>query len=492
MVPATQYLHLLPALCLLGGGLLILFLDLVIGRERVAPWAWGTALVAVLIGLGSTFLFDAGSVQILTVLTYDAFTAYIWRLILITLALIVLLGESYIRNRIQEPGLFYAIMMFFAFAALLLVGCSNTIMLLLTVDMLSIVGYILTGFLHDDKRSTEAATKYMIYGSAVSAVMAFGLSWLYGMTGTADYEQTSQALTGFWAWTAEPITRPGALIPILIFLLAGFSFKIGSAPFHQWLPDAFEGAPAPVAAALAIVPKVAGFAALVRLTMVMLPDTGELGQLWRWPLLAFLSMAAMLIGNLIGLGQTNMKRLVAYSGIAQVGYALIGVAVATEFSLSALLIYLTAYALAEVAAFAAITVISEREGMDLISDYRGLYHRAPVMAVVLLISVLSLFGMPGTGGFIAKLWLFNSTFQDARFALLIVAAFNSVVSMAYYWKIIHAVFVHADEGQDPVRVPGTTVLVFAVTVAGMLALGIYPLPVLHWAEAAVQVFFVAG
>lgn len=491
MPSAMQFLYLLPAICLLCGALLTLLLDVLLAREQAARGTWWLTLVAVALGFGAMFLLDGDvPARIFAVLAYDEFTAYAWRLILGVLFGVVLLSESYIRNRGGEPGLYYAMLSLFGFGALLLAASTNTIMLLLAVDLVSIIGYVLTGFLHYDKRSTEAAIKYLVYGSVLSAIMAYGLSWLYGLTGTTDYEMTARALLG----TSVGLATPSAvtLIPVLIFILTGFSLKIGSAPFHQWLPDAFEGAPTPVTAALAIVPKVAGFAALVRTTMVMLPDVTALGALWRWPLAAFLSMTTMFVGNLIGLWQLNIKRLMAYSGIAQVGYALIGLAVADERSLSALLFYLTAYALAEMAVFAAITVMSDRTGRDDVASYRGLYHRAPVLAVGLLIGIFSLFGVPGTGGFLAKLWLFTSALEAQRIWLLVAAAVNSVISVAYYWKVIRAAFIQSDRSLEPVPVPAASLVAVVVAVTGVLVLGLFPNPVLRWTGSAVHVFFAGG
>jgi len=495
--------YLIPSLCLLVGALVIMVLDLVVkhevvvtpaGREaREATIFWMVAVVAVVAaGLTSLVLPSpgpTGSVHILASLTYDGFTAFVWRLILLALAMVVLLGESYLRHRISQPGLYYACLLLFGLGALLLASASNTVMLLLALDFLSLLGYILTGFLHYDQRSAEAAVKYLVYGSAISAMMAYGLSWLYGLTGTTDYAVTAEMMAGRFTWTAGQVIAPRTLTPILVFLLAGFSFKIGSAPFHQWLPDAFEGAPAPVASALAIVPKVAGFAALVRVTMVVLPPGTSLGEIWRWPLVAFLAVAAMLAGNLTGLWQDNIKRLMAYSGIAQVGYALVGVATATERGLSGLLLYLTAYTFAELGVFAAITVMSDKLDLEDVQDYRGLYHRAPMLATVLLIGVLSLFGMPGTGGFMGKLWLLLGALEDGRWLLLVMMTINGVVSLSYYWKVIRTTFVHTDHRLAPVSVPAASWLVLAASAVGIIGIGIYPNLVLQWAENAVQVLF---
>lgn len=481
--------YLVPTVILLGGALLVLLLDLIIRRERIARWVWLVGLISVTAAALSSLAMDGHTpVRVMAVLTYDSFTAYMWRLILFALLLVVILSESYIRNQSREPGLYYACLLLFGLGALVLASSSNLVMLILAVDFLSLVGYVLTGFLHYDKRSTEAAIKYLIYGSAVSAVMAYGLSWLYGLTGTADYGPTAEVLASGTLWQTGVEIPPLTLVPVLIFVLAGFSFKIGSAPFHQWLPDAFEGAPAPVAAALAIVPKLAGFAALVRATMVLFPSGTTLGGMWRWPLIAFLAIGAMFVGNLTGLRQTNMKRLMAYSGIAQVGYALIGVATGSERGLSGLLLYLTAYTIAEIGAFAAITVMSDRVGLEEIEDYRGLYHRAPALSLVLLISVLSLFGMPGTGGFMGKLWLLTSALEGGRLSLLVIAALNSVLSLAYYWKVIRTTFIHSDVGLEPISVPLLSQVVLGLSIVGVVAIGVYPNLVLRWAESAIQVF----
>ena len=492
--------YLLPSVCLLAGALLILFLALAAPargvphpgarRGRSTMLFWGVALVSVVAAGASSFALQSnGAVQILSVLTYDGFTAYLWRLILVALGMVVLLGESYLRHRITEPAFYYACLLFFGLGALLLAATTNTVMLLLAVDFLSLVGYILTGFLHYDKRSTEAAIKYLVYGSAVSAVMAFGLSWLYGLTGTTDYVVTAEVLAGRFTWSGGQVIPPTSLVPILVFVLAGFSFKIGAAPFHQWLPDAFEGAPAPVASALAVVPKLAGFAALVRVTMVVLPVGTTLGELWRWPLVAFLAVMAMFVGNLTGLGQTNMKRLMAYSGIAQVGYALVGVATATDRGLSALLLYLTAYTVAELGVFATITVMSDKVGLEEVEDYRGLYHRAPLLTAALLLGVLSLFGMPGTGGFMGKLWLLMGALEDGRFTMLVIMTINGLISLAYYWKVIRTTFVHTDHRLAPVSVPAASGVVLVVSTVAIVGIGLYPNLVLQWAEAAIQVFF---
>jgi NADH-quinone oxidoreductase subunit N len=491
---APPIAYLLAPLCLLVGSVLILMADATLPkRESGSPLSWWLALLFVLVSGASSFVVGRDdATQVFAVLAYDPFTAYVWRLLLATLGLVVLISQAYISHNVKEAGFFYAALLLFGFGALVLTACTNTIMLILAVDFLSIVGYVLTGYLHDDKRSTEAALKYLIYGSAVSAVMAFGLSWLYGITGTADYELTARGLAGEWVWAASRTVEPLALIPMVTFVLAGFAFKIGSAPFHQWLPDAFEGAPTPVTASLAIIPKVAGFAALVRLTLVMLPETLTLGVWWRWPLVAFLSVMGMFLGNLIGIWQTNVKRLMAYSGIAQVGYALIAVAVATERSLTALLLYLTVYAIAEMGAFAAITVMSTHARSDDLADYRGLHHRAPILAAAMIISILSLFGMPGTGGFIGKLWLFTAALDAGRGWLIVIAAVNSIISVAYYWKVIQATFVHSDPEQGRIRVPNATMVAVTIAVFTVLALGVYPNVVLRWAEAAVHGFFQAG
>jgi len=222
---------------------------------------------------------------------------------------------------------------------------------------------------------------------------------------------------------------------------------------------------------------------------VVLPVGTTFGELWRWPLVAFLAVMAMFAGNLTGLGQTNIKRLMAYSGIAQVGYALVGVATATERGLSALLLFLTAYTVADLGVFAAITVMSDRAGLEDVEDYRGLYHRAPLLAAALMFGVLSLFGMPGTGGFMGKLWLLMAALEDGRLAILVILTINGLISLAYYWKVIRTTFVHTDHSLAPVPVPAASGVALVVSTVAIVGIGVYPNLVLRWAESAIQIFF---
>jgi NADH-quinone oxidoreductase subunit N len=479
-----------PGLILLAAALANLLLDLVLSDEGAARWSSIVASAAAAASFVLVLVLGNRETRIASVLQYDAFTGYTWALIAGSLCLISVLSISYIRRQSQEVALFYAMLMFFGIAAYLLVASVNTIMLLLALDFLSIVSYVLTGFLHYDQRSTEAALKYLIYGAAVSALMAYGLAWMYGLTGTTDYAATSQALSGgIRAWTSSIILPNRPLLPVLVFVLGGLAFKVAAAPFHHWAPDAYEGAPAPVTAALAIIPKVAGLAAIVRITYTMLPETMALGAVWRWPLMTFLAVAALFFGNLAGLWQSNIKRLMAYSGIAQIGYALIGVAIASELGLRALLLYMSAYVFAEIGVFGAITVVSGQTGLDEIVDYRSLHRRAPALAFILIISLLSLGGVPGTGGFMGKLLIFSAVLEEEEIGLLVVAGLSTVVSLAYYWKIIRAAFLHSDHALQPVHMPRTALVVSIIAAAGVFIVGIYPNALMAWIAPAVHVFF---
>lgn len=509
LVESLRYL--LPMLVLASTAILVLLLDMMplgevesdalrIRKARRAYVFWWLAVCGTLISIVTVLLLgfqtsqmggdDTTTHRVLAVMVFDPLASYTWLLLNGALLLLLGLGRSYVDHRIAEPGLFYATLLLFGAAALLLATATNTIMLLLTVDFLSLLGYALTGFLHDDKRSTEGAIKYLIYGSAISAVMALGLAWLYGITGSTDYDQISRALAqGLWPWPTNRHIDPVILTPVFVFILAGFAFKLGVAPFHQWVPDAFEGAPTPATAALAILPKVAGFAALMRLTVAMLPAGSDLASIWRNPLILTLSFAAMLIGNLAGLWQDNIKRLMAYSGIAQAGYALGGAVLGTQEGFSALLIYLTAYTVTELAVFAAITVVSDKFGLDEIDDYRGIYRRAPLLAAALLIGLLSLFGMPGTAGFMAKLWLFSAALSAHQLWWLLLAAINSVISMAYYWRVIRVVMMHTDEGLGSLTIPWASWVTLLLACLAVLSMGIFPSGLIRWAYAAVAALF---
>jgi proton-translocating NADH-quinone oxidoreductase chain N len=471
-----------PELVLLATGVLVLLLDAFRPRQQGKRWpAYLTLAGLALSEVAVISLWLLGvNTRVMTVLSCDPFSLSIKFVALLAMGFVVVVSDVYIRSRDLNQGVFYALLAFVTLAICLLGAAVDLIMIFLAFDFISIVSYALTGYLRGSRRSAEGAVKYLLYGAGLSAVMLYGMSWLYGLTGTTDLARIAYVLL-----MAEEILRP-ALFPVLIMLLVGFAFKIGAVPFHQWAPDAYEGAPTPVTAFLSVGPKVAGFALILRVTTTLFPvDLQSMSLDWRTLLMA-ITAVTMTLGNLVALWQRDIKRLLAYSSIAQAGYILIGVVASSVLGSVAVLIYLLAYAVTNLGAFAAVIAFSNQSGSDFISDYAGLSKRAPGVAVAMLVCLLSLGGIPPTGGFIGKMYLFSAAIQKELVWLAVVGIVNSVISLGYYWKIIKAMYMTEPRSEDPILVPRSLSVVMTVAVIGVFLIGIFSGPLLRVFEPAIQ------
>lgn len=479
-----------PEILLLFAGLLILGLDAIFPREEERDWLPQVALLGLVVALIATFALWGWNARVLAVLSCDPFALMVKVIALAAMGIVVLSSDVYIRVNSRYQGEFYALLLFATMTICLLGATTNLLMLFLTFDFLSIISYILTGYLRNDKRSTEAAIKYFLYGATISAVMLYGMSWFYGLTGSTDLSGIAAFLMG-----AENALRPVAL-PALVMMAAGFAFKIGAVPFHQWAPDAYEGAPTPVTAFLSVCPKIAGFAVILRVLLTALPPLGplapeilakNLANDWRALLMA-ISVLTMTFGNLVALWQQNIKRLLAYSSIAQAGYILIGAVAASERGTTAVLLYLAAYALTNLGAFAVIIAFSNQTGSDDIEDYAGLGQRSPGLALIMMVCLLSLGGIPPTAGFIGKLWLFSAAIDKGLYLLAVVGVLNSVISLAYYWKIMRAMYFTPAQTDEHVSTSPALAVALGVAVVGVFAVGIFPGPLLGLLQMAAQTF----
>ncbi|RLC78457.1 MAG: NADH-quinone oxidoreductase subunit N [Chloroflexi bacterium] len=471
-----------PELLLLLAGLVILGLDAISPHKEEKPWLPRVALIGLAAALVATIMLWGYNTRVLAVLSCDPFALMVKMVALVAMGIVILASDVYIRAHSRYQGEFYALLLFSTLAICLLGGATNLIMVYLAFEFLSIISYILTGYLRDDKRSTEAAIKYFLYGAGVSAVMLYGMSWFYGLTGATDLAGIADALTG----NLRPV-----ILPALVFVAAGFAFKIGAVPFHQWAPDAYEGAPTPVTAFLSVCPKIAGFAVILRVLLTALPPEGLeiLGGDWRALLMA-ISAITMTFGNLVAMWQTNIKRLLAYSSIAQAGYILIGVVSASERGVTAVLLYLAAYAVTNLGAFAAVIAFSNQIGSDEIKDYAGLHKRAPGLALILIICLLSLAGIPPTAGFVGKLWLFSAALDEGLLWLAAIGVINSVISVSYYWKIIRAIYLTPAETEERIDTSPALAIALGVAVTGVFIVGIFPSLILSLLQTAAQIFFV--
>jgi NADH-quinone oxidoreductase subunit N len=343
----------------------------------------------------------------------------------------------------------------------LMAAASDLVMLYLAIETTSIPMYVLAGFMLDDNKSTEAGFKYMLFGAATSAIFLYGLSLVYGFSGTTHLETMRSYFT-----TLNPIS-----VGVLFLLIVGLGFKVSLVPFHFWAPDTYEGAPTSVAGLLSTASKAAGMAVLIRLFITAFPQVHGNWQL----ILAILAALSMTLGNLVALTQKNLKRLLAYSSIAHAGYALVGVVAANQLGLEGIVYYLIAYILTNLAAFGVIAAFGRVTGTDEIRAFDGMSRRAPYLALVMLVAFLSLAGMPPFGGFIAKVLVFAAAIQAGWIWLVVVGVINSVVGVYYYLTVMKYVYLYRLEGENeealPIPVTRPQLIALVVLTVGIVLAG---------------------
>lgn len=470
---------LLPQLILLITVLAIFIADLADTRKEKG-WAPYVALAGILLALVVSSLHWGREVALLgNMLRVDRFSVFFNGVVLAASALSVLLAVSYMRPRTPYRAEFYALLTVVALAMTLAAGANNILMVYLAMESISITSYVLVGYLRQDAKANEAAIKYFLYGAATSAMMLYGMSLLFGISGTLDLKE----LADFFA-AGVPETSRWIAFPAMVLLLAGFGFKTALVPFHQWSPDTYEGAPTPVTAFLSVGPKAAGFAILMRVFITGLP---RFYTDWA-ALLAGISIVTMTLGNLVALRQSNIKRMLAYSSIAHAGYILIGVvclslSTTSPFNgINGAMIYLLAYLFTNVGAFLTVIAFEEATGSTTIADYAGLMKRSPWLAVTMLVFLLSLTGIPSTGGFIGKLFVFGAAIQVQFYLLAIVGIINSAIAAFYYLNVVrYMFFTPAPEPASPVPVPRPLRWVLAICLVMTFVIGLYPQPFMNLA-----------
>jgi len=361
---------------------------------------------------------------------------------------------------------------------MIMASASNMMTLYLGLELLSLALYVLAAFARDDLRSTEAGLKYFVLGALASGLVLYGISLIYGFSGTMDFAALTKLI-------ATPAAASPGLIVGLVFVVAGLIFKISAVPFHMWTPDVYEGAPAPVTSFFAMAPKVAAMALLLR---VLATPFGHLLGSWQ-QLIILVSLASMILGALAAIGQTNIKRLMAYSSIGHMGYALIGLAAGTEAGIRGVLIYLTTYVFMSAGAFACI-IAMRRNGkpVERIADLGGLARTDLLLATLLAIFMFSMAGVPPMAGFFGKLYVFLSAVQAGMWTLAVIGVLTSVVGCFYYLRIIKVMFFDAAEpafDRRPMSVSGVALATGAFTLLFFLV----PAPFTGAAESAARILF---
>ena len=419
------------------------------------------------------------------VLIFDDFSKLLF-VLFIGLGLATVLGSTQYVLRSESPGEFYALLVMSVVGAMGMAAAGELITAYVSLELLSFSLYVLASHSWQERRTNESGTKYILLGAVASAFLLLGISYLYGLTGTTSYAGLADALTGL-------DMNPG-LVVALTLLTAGLGFKIAAVPFHMWTPDVYEGAPIPVAAYLAAASKAAGFALLLRLSATAL---SPVVVFWDW---AFLLLAAssMLLGNVVAIMQSNIKRLMAYSSIGQVGYLLLGVAAvgAADSALPAagVIVHMIGYAASTMLAFFVIQAVHSATGVERIADYRGLAERSPFLAMVLTAGLFSLAGFPFFIGFATKFYLFTAAATAGPRFLFVVglAIFASLVSLYYYLGIVRQMYIESDReaaSAPRLRTPWTDRILLVGLLAVVVGGGVYVFPIADAAKAAAVALF---
>ena len=470
--------------CLLAGlGVLTLLADAfwpAVDKRKLGLWL--ASLTGLLLVYSFT-LYPLADARFHGLYRLDEFALFFKRLFLLATALVLLMGAEFSRRIETGVAEFYTLILFCATGMLLIASVNDFFLLFVALELVTITFYVLASYLRRQLASLEAGTKYLILGALSSGFTMYGVAYIFGTTGTTNFDKLSQLL--------HASGSPGVGFTFgMLLVLTGLGFKIASVPFQIWVPDVYQGAPTPVTAFLAVGSKAAGFALLLRVLLAgLLPVQG----LWT-VLLMVLAGATLAYGNLGALPQRNIKRLLGYSSIGHAGYLLMGVAAVNALGVSAVLFYLGQYAFTVLGAFLAIIAVTNATGSDEIADFAGLHKRSPILALALFLSMASLAGLPPLSGFFGKFQLFAAVIEragtDSRYYLLAaIGAAAVVVSLYFYFNIGRAIYIQdAKADAPPIPVTTATRIGLWICMLAMLGVGIYPRPLLTAAVRAAQVF----
>ncbi len=475
-----------PELILAVGGMVLL----VIPRLRspnllglVSLALVGAALNLKLVDLLIALRAPSSAVYFSGMLILDRFALFLQLAILVAAALVILSVMGFEREEVRSRREFYVLLLWATVGLLFVAGAQHLALIYVGLELISLLSYLLVGFRKKDSLAVEGALKYFLFGALSTGAFLYGVSLLYGLTGTLDLSRLSAQVP------ALVQQAPALCLVALLLVAVGLGFKLALVPFHMWAPDAYEGAPAPAASFISLGPKLAGVALLARIFLVSLTP-----EMHSWPLLlGGLSVLTMTLGNVAALVQTNVKRLLAYSSIAHAGTMVIGLAVATPFGLAALLYYLLAYVLMNAAAFIGVIVVGNTTGREDLGAFSGLAQREPAVAAMITLAFLSLAGIPPLAGFFAKMWIFGAALKAGAVGLAVVAAVNSVIALFYYVRVIKAMYLEPALSSAPARLPSRwPILGLALCTLGLLALGLGQGPWLTLTARALPVPFQPG
>lgn len=473
--PGTDYLRFLPEMALCVFATLVMALEPVSGPRRKNALA-GLALIGYLAALAAAIYANGfPGAAFSGLLIVDGFGSLFRVLVIAVGALTVFSSNAYLNREGANSGEYHALVMFSVVGQCVMVTANDLIMVFIGLEISSIASYVLAGYLRDDKRANEAALKYFLLGSFATAFLLYGVALIYGATGSTNLSRIRASI-------ADPSAAPPAMLVGIAaaLILVGFAFKISAAPFQMWAPDVYQGAPAPVTAFLSAGPKAAAFAVFLRVFMTAFQSAGESWE----PLIWISALLSMTIGNFAALTQSDVKRMLAYSSIAHAGYVLVALTARSEDGVAAAMFYLAAYVLMNIGAFAVISHLAGKGEKYLrIEDLAGLSFKQPLTAAALTIFLLSLIGVPLTGGFFGKFYIFKAALGSKLVWLAVLGMLNSAVAAYYYLRLLVVMYMRepgeAVSQMEPL--PMSLKIALLAPAVGVLALGIFPSALLEFA-----------
>ena len=470
-----DFYYVLPEIVLTFGALVLLIVDLILPKRDGA--VFGVAIVTLLATAAAVLSFAGVNVTASAgLLAIDGFATFFKLVFILSAVMTVLMSGSYLRVEGVRAGEYCFLILCATLGMMFMASGVDLITLFIGLETMAIAFYILAGFLKPSERSNEAAVKYFLLGAFSLGLLLYGMSLLYGATGTTSLNGIAAALAGG--------ERSLVLILALILIGAGMGFKIAAVPFHMWAPDVYEGAPTPVTAFLSVGSKAASFAMLLRIFFVGLPFLVSDWQTLFWVLAAI----TMTVGNIAAITQTNTKRMLAYSSIAHAGYVLVGVVAGTERGITATLVYLWVYLFMQLGAFAIISMLRRQDVVgDELKDLSGLYFRKPFAAIAMLIFMLSLGGIPPTAGFMGKVWVFGAAIDQGFIWLAVIGVVNSAISLYYYYRVIVFMWLKEETLGSDIEISPAMATVLGIAVVGSIFFGIFPDMLFDHAQTASEV-----
>jgi len=469
-----------PMLCVALAALAVMGAEAFRARGETMP-VGGLGIVG-LIGaaVSSALLWNRNAVSF-GVIVADNFALFVTITLVIVGILTIMFSSPVVKRDGLPKGEFYALILFSIVGMMMMASANDLLVIFIGLEVMSIAVYVLTGIRRDDPRATEAAFKYFLLGAFSSAFFLYGIAFTYGLAGTTRLDRIGAFLA------AQSMSDNRLILVALGLLLVGFAFKISAVPFHMWTPDAYEGAPAIVTGFMSTGVKAAAFAAFARVFLSAFePFSGE----WA-PIVWWIAAATMVLGTVVGVAQSNLKRMLAYSSIAHGGYLLVGLVAANQVGKAAILFYLLAYAVTNLAAFGVIALLGTRDAAnDELRDYAGLWHSRPALAGLMTVCLLSLGGLPPTVGFIGKWYIFSAAVGAGYYGLAIIGVLTSVISVFFYLRVVVMMYM-SDQPATAVFPPVSTVGMAALVASIVLivALGILPTPVLNFAAESIATIF---